>query len=85
MDRLWLPEPIPGTPIALGFDGSDVDDWTALRAETLGGHQFTPRYRDGRPTIWMPSEWSGRIPRAEVLAALRESGVEAIPREAIHD
>lgn len=30
--------------ICLGFDGSDVDDWTVLAAETLDGFSFTPRF-----------------------------------------
>lgn len=70
----WLPEPPLGTPVALGFDGSDVDDWTALRAETRDGFQFTPRYGPDRlPTIWVPSQWPGeRIPRAEVSVAVAE-------------
>jgi hypothetical protein len=61
-----------GTPIALGFDGSDVDDWTGIRAETLDGYQFTPTYHDGRLTIWNPQEFNGRIPRLEVMAAFDE-------------
>lgn len=69
----WLPEPAAGTQICLGFDGSDVDDWTALRAETIDGFQFTPRYGpDRRPTIWNPSEWGGRVPRDEVDVAIGE-------------
>ena len=60
------------TPIVLGFDGSDVDDWTGIRAETLDGYQFTPTYHDGRPTIWDPREFDGRVPRLEVLAAFAE-------------
>jgi hypothetical protein len=59
--------------IALGFDGSFSADWTALRAETLSGHRFTPTYGpDDRPTIWNPAEWDGRVPRSEVLAAVDE-------------
>ncbi len=69
----WLPEPPAGTPICLGFDGSDVDDWTALRAETLDGFQFTPRYGpDRRPTIWNPAEWDGRVSRDQVDTAMAE-------------
>ena len=70
----WLPEPAPGTAIALGFDGSDVDDWTALRAETREGFQFTPRYGpDREPTIWKPSDFpDGRIDRTQVHVALSE-------------
>lgn len=59
----------PGTKITLGFDGSDVDDWTGIRAETLDGFQFTPVF-NGRPTIWDPAETNGRIPRHEVSAAV---------------
>lgn len=68
------PRDVPDkTPIVLGFDGSDVNDWTGIRAETLDGYQFTPTYHDGRPTIWNPVEWpQGRVPRLEVLAAFEE-------------
>jgi hypothetical protein len=56
-----------------GFDGSDSDDWTALRLETVDGWQFTPTYGPSRrPTIWNPAEWGGRIPRGEVHAAMDE-------------
>ncbi|MGH3782155.1 MAG: hypothetical protein ACRDRO_16435 [Pseudonocardiaceae bacterium] len=59
--------------IALGFDGSDVDDWTALRAETMDGYQFTPTYGpDRRPTIWNPADYRGQVPRLEVMAAVAE-------------
>lgn len=59
--------------ITLGFDGSSSDDWTAMRAETLAGWQFTPVYGlDRRPTIWNPTEWGGKIPRSEVHAAVSE-------------
>lgn len=57
-------------PVCLGFDGSDVDDWTALRAETFDLHQFTPLDAQGRPTVWNPAEFGGRVPRLEVLAAI---------------
>jgi hypothetical protein len=61
----------PGSMVCGGFDGSDVDDHTAIRLETLDGHQFTPTYGpDSRPTIWNPAEWGGRIPRGEVHAAV---------------
>lgn len=71
---MWLPEPETGTRICLGFDGSDVDDWTALRAETHDGLQFTPRFGpDRRPTIWNPAEcYDHRVPRLEVDAAVAE-------------
>jgi phage terminase large subunit-like protein len=61
------------TPIVLGFDGSDVDDWTAFRAETLDGYQFTPTFGPNRlPTIWNPADYGGQVPRLEVSAALDE-------------
>ena len=63
----------PRTRICLGFDGSDTNDWTGIRAETLDMHQFTPTYHSGtRPTIWDPSQWGGRVPRLEVHAAFEE-------------
>lgn len=59
--------------IALGFDGSSSEDWTAIRAETRDGWQFTPWYGpDMRPTIWNPADWGGEIPRAEVHAAVEQ-------------
>jgi hypothetical protein len=82
----WLPEGLwessksdqqvpDGTEVCGGFDGSDNDDWTALRLETADGFRFTPRYGpDQRPTIWNPAEWGGTIPRAEVHAAVEEIG-----------
>jgi hypothetical protein len=65
-------EAVPeGARIVLGFDGSDVDDWTGIRAETLDGYQFTPVYGpDRRPCIWDPAEWEGQVPRLEVDAAV---------------
>lgn len=57
------------TQIVLGFDGSDVDDWTGIRAETREGYQFTPVTPNG-PTIWNPADFSGRVPRLEVDAAV---------------
>ncbi|WP_239934171.1 hypothetical protein [Streptomyces sp. CBG31] len=71
--RLALEEVPDGARITLGFDGSDVDDWTAIRAETLDGYQFTPTYGpDRRPTVWNPAEWDGQAPRLEVDAAVEE-------------
>jgi hypothetical protein len=64
-----------GATLALGFDGSESDDWTAIRAETQDGYQFTPTYGpDRRPTWWDPSQWGGSIPRGEVDAAVAELG-----------
>ena len=76
-DEMWTAQtsrqPIDSTAISLGFDGSFSGDWTALRAETLDGHRFTPTYGpDQRPTIWNPAEWEGRVPRSEVIAAVDE-------------
>ncbi|MCX5137589.1 hypothetical protein OOK06_36590 [Streptomyces sp. NBC_00340] len=63
----------PQTLVTLGFDGSDIDDWTGIRLETLGGYQFTPLYGpDRRPTVWNPAEWGGQVPRLEVMAAFDE-------------
>jgi len=62
-----------GAAVCGGFDGSDTDDWTVIRLETLDGFQFTPTYGpDRRPTIWNPAEWGGEIPRSEVHAAWAE-------------
>jgi hypothetical protein len=65
--------PPKGARVVLGFDGSDVDDWTAIRAETLDGYQFTPRFGPDRlPTIWNPGDYDGQVPRLEVDAAVDE-------------
>lgn len=60
--------------VCAGFDGSDSDDWTAIRMETIDGYQFTPKYGpDRRLTIWNPAEWPNhRIPRGEVRVAVEE-------------
>lgn len=69
-------EPIvvrPRTKVCVGFDGSDNNDHTAIQLETLGYHSFTPTYGSGgvvRPTYWRPQDWQGRVPRAEVNAAM---------------
>ena len=62
------------TRLVLGFDGSDVDDWTAIRAEIPEiGYQFTPTYGpDKLPTIWNPADYGGQVPRLEVKAAMEE-------------
>ncbi len=67
----------PRTKICLGFDGSDADDLTGIRAETLDQYQFTPTYGvDKKQTLWDPRDWGGRVPRSEVMAAFRELAVE---------
>jgi hypothetical protein len=63
----------PLTRIVLGFDGSEVDDWTAIRAETMDGYQFTPLYGpNDEPTIWNPADYGGQVPAAEVHAAMSQ-------------
>ncbi|MDF1603387.1 hypothetical protein [Nocardioides sp. YIM 152315] len=65
------PQDVPaGTAVVVGFDGSDVDDWTGFRCETREGYQFTPRLPDGRPMIWNPAATSGQVPRLEVRAGM---------------
>lgn len=62
-----------GAVVAVGFDGSESDDWTAIRCVTKDGFVFTPRYGpDNRPTYWNPKEFNGSIPRSEVDAAVHE-------------
>lgn len=74
LQRPWLPNPPDGTPICLGFDGSVNNDWTGIRAETMTGYSFTPRWgpTPDTPTIWNPREHGDRIPHSEVDAALDE-------------
>ncbi|MFD5724665.1 hypothetical protein ACFWMT_01000 [Streptomyces sp. NPDC058368] len=63
----------PLTRIVLGFDGSEVDDWTAIRAETMDGYQFTPLYGpNDEPTIWNPADYGGQVPATEVHAAVAQ-------------
>lgn len=71
-DDRHLDRTVPdGTKVCVGFDGSDSDDWTGLRLETLDGYAFTPRYGpDREPTIWDPRRFGDRIPRSEVHAAV---------------
>lgn len=77
-DGLWAETEDPrtvedGTAVCAGFDGSDTDDWTAIRLETLDGYQFTPTYGPSdRPAVWDPKAWGGRVPRGEVDAAWDE-------------
>lgn len=54
------------------MDGSDVDDWTAIKAETIDGLIFTPRFGpDLEPTVWIPAQCvDGKVPRDEVTIAL---------------
>ena len=62
-----------GTAVVMALDGSDVDDWTAIRCETRDGHQFTPTYGpDKLPCVWNPAEHGGQVPRLEVRAAFDE-------------
>jgi len=61
----------PRTKVCLGFDGSDNNDYTGIRLETLDFFQFTPTYGpDSKPTQWRPQDWNGRVPRDQVRAAV---------------
>lgn len=61
----------PRIQVVLGFDGSDTDDWTGIRAQTREGYQFTPKTPHGGPTIWNPADFGGhQVPRLEVDAAV---------------
>lgn len=68
VDKPTLPP--RGTEVVVGFDGSDVDDWTGFRCETRDGYQFTPQFDDGTPMIWNPADHDGQVPRLEVSAGL---------------
>lgn len=60
--ELWLPNPPKGTRVCAGFDGSENDDWTCIKMETLDGLIFTPRYGpDRRATIWNPKQWGDTV------------------------
>jgi hypothetical protein len=65
-----------GSVLALGFDGSQFDDWTAIRARwirpdgTLFG--FLPRFLDGKAMVWDPSRHGGEVPVGEVTAGVEE-------------
>jgi hypothetical protein len=66
-------EVAPGTRVCGGFDGSENEDHSAIRLETMDGYQFTPTYGAAkRKAHWRPQDWGGRIPRAEVMAAWSE-------------
>jgi hypothetical protein len=73
-DALKASRVVPdGTAVVLGFDGSDVNDWSGLRAETRDGHQFTPQFAVScRPMVWNPADFRGQVPRLEVRAAVAE-------------
>lgn len=81
----WLPEatwqgaerdvdiPADGSPICLGFDGSESNDWSALIAIDMEGTVFVPSYGPGpAPCVWDPERFDGHIPRGEVHAAVDE-------------
>ena len=70
----WLPEPPEGTRICAGFDGSATGDFTCIRAETIDGMLFTPRWPN-TPTkgmTWNPEDTGGRIVKADVTEAVHE-------------
>ena len=73
------PHVVPaGAQICLGFDGSQYDDWTAIRARWMDCgdgrmYGFTPTFADdASPTWWNPADFDGEVPRAEVKAAIDE-------------
>jgi len=72
------PATVPaGAVVTLGFDGSMLDDWTAIRGRVIdvesgSVYGFTPRFADDSPTIWNPADYGGEVPRSEVLAAVDE-------------
>lgn len=71
--REWLPNPPDGTEVCGGFDGSENDDWTAIKLETVEGLLFTPRWSaTGQAMIWNPAQHGGRIPRLQVHDAWAE-------------
>jgi hypothetical protein len=60
----------PRTKVGLGFDGSDNEDHTGIRLETLDQHQFTPLYGPNKLRAhWVPAEHGGTIPRLDVMQA----------------
>ena len=64
-----------GAIVCLGFDGSQYDDWTTIRARWVtddGMFGFTPTFADGAPTYWNPADFGGEVPRGEVQAAVEE-------------
>ncbi|QFG10383.1 terminase large subunit [Mycobacterium phage Anthony] len=68
-DRLALTDPMfdlqPGERIALGFDGSKSNDWTALVACRLDDGMIFPI------KIWNPENYGGEVPREDVDATVR--------------
>ena len=66
-----------GSVVCLGFDGSQYDDWTAIRGRVIDPttgdlYGFTPVFADGAATIWNPADFGGEVPRGEVQAAVAE-------------
>jgi len=63
----------PRTKVCGGFDGSDNNDHTGIRLETLDGFQFTPTYGETRrKAYWRPQDWNGKIPHSEINSAWSE-------------
>jgi hypothetical protein len=63
----------PGARICFGFDGSQYDDWTAIRCRVIDRDRmygFTPHFADGKAMRWAPADHGGEVPRGEVGAAL---------------
>jgi hypothetical protein len=67
-----------GAAICLGFDGSQYNDWTAIRARWMDAgdgraYGFLPTWgEDKQATFWDPVVHGGEVPRGEVQAALDE-------------
>lgn len=77
-EALAAPMAVPDkVKVSLGFDGSQYDDWTVIRARWLNPgdgltYGFTPTFADGKATFWAPAEHGGEVPRSEVNAAVEE-------------
>jgi hypothetical protein len=65
----WSRDRPKSGPVCLGFDGSDVDDWSAIRLETFDFHQFTPLDASRPADDLEPGIPGGEDPRLEVMAA----------------
>lgn len=70
--ELWLENPPKGTEVCLGFDGSENDDWTCIKAETRELHLHSALWR-GSSSDDLESEDVGRAhPARRVNAAMDE-------------
>nr|MBA2529230.1 hypothetical protein [Euzebyales bacterium] len=70
--RQTRPEPVaPGTPVALGFDGSLRDDATVLIGSRMSDGYLFPVGIWAKPSGSEGSWWE--VPRSDVLASVREA------------